>query len=135
MVKAGRERGEEGEGGERLGGRGRLDGGVVCVCFAMLGVPLGSAGLAGGKWIRVLLWGLHHYITTLNGIHVRVCVCVQRGLSFLCSRIQFSTQRLYSADRKNSVFYMWASTWSCCSEKLAADQESYDYWRDGGRDG
>lgn len=30
------------------GSRGRLDGGVVCVCFAVLGVPLGSASLTGG---------------------------------------------------------------------------------------
>lgn len=38
---------QRGWGGERLGGggmrqQGRLDGGVVCVCFAVLGVPLGS---------------------------------------------------------------------------------------------
>ncbi len=54
----------------------RLDGGVVCVCFAVLGVPLGSASLAGGGGggLRDLLWRLHHYITTLNGVHVCVCM-------------------------------------------------------------
>lgn len=76
MVKANGEREKErGVRGERLGGRGTLDGGVVCVCFAMLGVPLGSAGLTGGKWIRDLFWRLHHYITTLNEVCVRVCAC------------------------------------------------------------
>lgn len=130
MVKAGSERGREG--GERLGGRGdeaaegrRLDGGLVCVCFAMLGVPLGSASLTGGKWIRDLLSRLHHYITILNGVHVcacmYVCVNLRRGLPFFCTRINVSTQRLYSGDRKKCVC-KWDSTWSCCGQKLAGDQ-------------
>lgn len=38
-----------GGGHEAAEGRRRLDAGVVCVCFAMLGVPLGSGSLMG-RW-------------------------------------------------------------------------------------
>lgn len=61
---------------------------VVYVCFAMLGVPLGSANLTGvcggkggGKWIRGLLWRLQHYVTTRN---VHLCVCERAVALSLC---------------------------------------------------
>lgn len=58
----------------------RLDGGVVCVCFAVLGVPLGSTAWrvegTGGWALTELLWRLHQYITSPNGAHVCLYVCV-----------------------------------------------------------
>ena len=48
----------------------------MCVCFAMLGVPRGSASLTGGGELKDLLWRLHHYITSPDGVHVCACMCV-----------------------------------------------------------
>lgn len=55
----------------------------MCVCFAMLGVPLGSASLSGGRGggFRDLLQRLHHCITTMNDVHV--CGCVHKSFSAL----------------------------------------------------
>lgn len=55
----------------------------MCVCFAMLGVPLGSASLTGGGvlgGLKDLLSSLHHYITSPDGVHVFVCVWVWVGV-------------------------------------------------------
>lgn len=88
MVKADSE-------GERAGGvlgrsgtggsRGGLDGGVVCVCFAVLGVPLGSASLTGGgegvRGLETFSRGSIITFTTLNNVHV--CGCVHESVSAL----------------------------------------------------
>lgn len=93
--------------------QGRLDGGEVCVCFAMLGVPLGSASLTGrGVGGHPAL----HY-------HPEWCSCAP----LVCTRINVSTQRLYSAARKQFVCLggrvsEWGSQPSCRGEKKAADQ-------------
>lgn len=83
-----------------------------CVCFAMLGVPLGSDSLTGGgSWIRDLLWRLHHYITA----EWCSCVCVEYlwGLPFLCNRINVSTQRLHSGDGKNVCVSIYVCVCVC----------------------
>lgn len=70
---------------EREAAGGGLDGGAVCVCFAMLGVPLGSASLTGGgegvRDLETFSRGSIITFTTLNNVHV--CGCVHESFSAL----------------------------------------------------
>lgn len=77
----------------------RSDGGVVCVCFAVLGVPLGSTawrvegtGRGGSESFS------GGSIITLPPQMVLMCVYICVCLPFFSTRINVSTQRLYSCD-------------------------------------
>lgn len=67
----------------------------MCVCFAMLGVPLGSASLTGRVGGGGRPPALHY--------QPKWCSCAP----FVCTRINVPTQRLYSAARKQFVCLWW----------------------------
>lgn len=116
-----------GGGGVGVGGAVAGGGGLVRVCFAMSGPPLGST--AWGGW--GFSWGSVIYSTIPNSARVCLWVCV---LPSFCTRVNVWAQRLHSSRGKGNRrefsgggfmplhVWKWDGQQSRCGQRLAAAQ-------------